>query len=96
MQALFSSKPVSLVKPHKVDKEVQMYILDDQHLDYISGKLNNKDILRIVGKALSMGYKSFTLGIADGYDIVAEMYPSGQITVNWDIVRVVGRSEWSA
>lgn len=94
LQDLFNKTPNSDNTP-EADKEVLMVITDDQNQDYIWGVLTNKDLLRVLGKALSIGYRDFAVYLSEK-DIEVMRHEKGQITVDWNIVRIVADSEWNA
>ena len=87
---------VSLVKKSISDMTQNLYITDGKFIDeFIPAKLTNRDIMVIVGKALSIGYKDFSVHRHADHVKVVEMR-NGDITVDWDIVRVLDKAEWNA
>lgn len=85
----------------KTNTTYRLLITDGTYIDSASGKLTNRDMMVIVGKALSIGYSDFSVYVADehtkGTDEVKVLeMRKGDIDVNWDIVRVLHNSEWTA
>ena len=83
---------VTLVKKSISDMVREYVITDGTYIDYATGKMDNIDILRIIGKAYSLGYSDFVLEV-HGYGIVAKVRNS-DIAVKWDVVRIADKSEW--
>lgn len=89
--------PISLVKPRISDIPQNVYITDGTFIDeFISTKLTNSDMLRIIGKALSIGYRDFAIYRHADHVKVLEYSREGEISVNWDIVRILRAEEWNA
>lgn len=84
---------VTLVKKRFSDISVLVAITDGSYVDELSGKMDNYDIMRIIGKALSLGYSDFVLTTGK-HGVVAEYDAKGSIKVNWKVVRILGLSEW--
>lgn len=83
---------VTLVKKSVSDMVREIVISDGTYIDYMTGRMDNIDILRVIGKAYSLGYRDFVLETRN-YGIVAEAHDS-DITINWDVVRVADKAEW--
>jgi hypothetical protein len=94
IQDLYGQTTVSLYKAYKPETSVMLVIVDNEFIDDVEAKLNNADMLRIVGKALSVGYRDFEVFLAGNNTKVLEMR-DGDITVNWDIVRKLTKEEWN-
>lgn len=59
----------------------------------ISGRLDNKDILRIIGEALVSGFEGFYIDSAEDGRMLAA-FTRGTVWINWDIVRELNNNEW--
>jgi hypothetical protein len=84
----------------KSDVTYRLLITDGTYIDDISAKLTNRDMMGIVGKALSIGYSDFSIYVAHEHTKgtkevkVLEMH-NGDIRVNFDVVRILDSSEWT-
>lgn len=87
--------PVSLHKSYKTDTYANLVITDGTFIDDFQARLDNMDMLRLVGKALTLGYRDFEVYLSETDTKVLEML-NGNISVNWDIVRKVDESAWTA
>jgi hypothetical protein len=81
--------------PAVSEETVNLDITDGTYTDTMSGKLNNRDMLRVLGKALFLRYTDFTVYLARTSVKVMELR-NGELTVNWDVVRVASKEEWNA
>lgn len=88
---------VTLVKRDASDMYRELVISDGTFIDYITAKLDNMDIFRVLGKALSLGYSDFVVeAYMYGNPVKVLEMRNGDITVNWDVVRIVDKNEWYA
>jgi hypothetical protein len=77
------------------DEHAIMVISAGWYIDTIAGNLNNLDLLRVIGRALILGYRDFSVNLYKTDTLVLNM-DKGVLTVNWDIVRKATQAEWNA